>query len=256
MKRLFHILSLLFLLLYLTTSGPAAASAATNDTYPVVHIKGVIRYITYLGTYGILSEDGKKYQPVRLSRDFRKDGLAVVADVRLRDDLMGTRMWGTAVEILAIDDAGHYIGPDDRQAIKLLLARMKAFNSRDLALLQTIDPATLSLSQEQLNAWIGGYGHFILRYVEILDSNDTTLRGYALYSRELLNGIALSGNINYAVITFTLRKTGDTWQFAAVNSAPPDPALAFDQYVQTLEQRSKEKYGTTNLAEWEPSKNH
>ena len=50
------------------------------------------------GFYGLVTEDGTKYDPGTLPEAFRKEGLRVKFTAR-RTNALTTRMWGTTVEI-------------------------------------------------------------------------------------------------------------------------------------------------------------
>ena len=51
------------------------------------------------GFYGILGDDGKKYDPLNLDSKYRKDGLRVAFDAVAAKDVATTRMWGTPVNL-------------------------------------------------------------------------------------------------------------------------------------------------------------
>ncbi|MEN6411601.1 MAG: hypothetical protein ABFC84_02415 [Veillonellales bacterium] len=241
--RMILIMAMLLLFPLTVFSAPAADEN-------VIWIKGTVRYAVTEGTYGILSDKGKKYQPVRLSKEFRKDGLAVVCQVRLRDDLVGARMWGRAVEILQISTTDRYIAAEERQVIPLLQVRMEAFNGQDLAKLQAVDVVARKLSSEQFTDWIGNYGHFTLRDVEIADAGPSEIRGACLYSRELVNGLDLSGNVKYTIMEFVLNKIGDGWKFTATGPFRPGEGMELEDSVAAMLQRAKTKYGTDDLTKW------
>jgi len=50
------------------------------------------------GFYGLVTDDGTKYDPGTLPEAFRKEGLRVKFTAR-RTNALTTRMWGTTVEI-------------------------------------------------------------------------------------------------------------------------------------------------------------
>lgn len=67
-----------------------------------VDFKGTVRYVAIEGGFwGIVSEDGKNYQPSNLAAEYRQDGLAVQvsATVANRPTI---QMWGTTIEIISI----------------------------------------------------------------------------------------------------------------------------------------------------------
>lgn len=55
------------------------------------------------GFYGIMAEDGKKYNPINLDDSFKKDGLRVKFDANIKKGMVGIHMWGQYVEILTIE---------------------------------------------------------------------------------------------------------------------------------------------------------
>jgi len=66
-------------------------------------IKGTIVYINAeecCGFWGILGDDGKKYDPVYLPSELRRPGLRVEFQLMILEGHVGLRMWGTMAEIL------------------------------------------------------------------------------------------------------------------------------------------------------------
>jgi hypothetical protein len=93
---------------------PQTASDSSASTRPdtvdndrVIQSTGTIRYVDLEGGfYGLVAEDGTKYDPTPLPESLRVDGLQVRFRVK-KKDAMTTRMWGTPVELLGaerIDD--------------------------------------------------------------------------------------------------------------------------------------------------------
>jgi len=243
-------LILLLVMYLLAISLPVFASSSAHET---IHMKGTVRYIAADGTYGILGENGKKYQPVRLAKEYRKEGLAVAFDAKIREDLIGARMWGTAIEITRIAKLDQYISAAENDAIQLLLLRMDAFETHDLAKLQRIDVVSRGLSEQDFTDWLGFYGKFTLRYVEITEAEPETIRGMCLYTRELVNAMALSGNIKRSLLYFTLSKLEGEWKFTGTsNYQPGSPNVDLEQYAAELEVQGMSKYGTDNLAKRPP----
>lgn len=65
---------------------------------------GSIKYIGLEGGfYGIVADDGKRYDPVNLPEEFRQDGLRVRIELRPRPDMASLHMWGMIVEVLKIE---------------------------------------------------------------------------------------------------------------------------------------------------------
>lgn len=227
------------------------AGLCSAEDYPRVQIKGTVKYIVAEDTYGILDENGKKYQPVRqLPKEYRKEGTEIVVEARKRPDIIAARMWGTALEIFTITKADRFISYEDRQATNLLLRRLDAFNTKDLTKLQQVDSMARSLTQDQFGSWLGSYGNFMLHYVETARMDPNVITGFCLYSRELQSGIVFSGNTQHALMKFTLKQTGGTWSITDTQGYRPGNGVDVDKYIQELIEKSKAKYGTDNLAKW------
>jgi hypothetical protein len=65
-----------------------------------VHITGVVRHLELEGGfYAIRGSDSVTYDPRNLPPEFQKDGLAVEADARRRDDVMGIHQVGVIVDL-------------------------------------------------------------------------------------------------------------------------------------------------------------
>ena len=48
------------------------------------------------------ADDGRKFMPVNLAKEFAVDGLRVQVTARARNDVAGIQMYGTLIEIVAI----------------------------------------------------------------------------------------------------------------------------------------------------------
>lgn len=62
--------------------------------------------VTYLslegGFFGIIGDDGERYDPVNLDEEFQVDGLRVHFKARICESQVSVHMWGTIVEIIEI----------------------------------------------------------------------------------------------------------------------------------------------------------
>ena len=68
---------------------------------PVQAVTGTVRHIDLEGSfYGIVTDDGKKLDPVNLPQEFQKDGLRIWARVEPLPDRVSIHMWGTLVRIV------------------------------------------------------------------------------------------------------------------------------------------------------------
>ncbi len=79
----------------------------------VVCGSGVIRFNDFEGGfYGIVSDDGRRYDPVALEPSFRVPGLRVRFRLKMRQGAVGYHMWGTSVDVLEIEEvSGSNSGP-------------------------------------------------------------------------------------------------------------------------------------------------
>ena len=208
-----------------------------------LQLTGEISYVAAEdGLYGIIGDNGIKYQPTNLPRELRKDGLAVKFSAEIRDDIFSSIMWGTTIKIKTIEKINPPLSRGERTAIYVLLKRLVAFNNKDLATLKTIDSASQNLSPQQFENWIGDFSNFTLRYVEISASDSTTITGFGIYTRELANRMTLDDSDNITQLVFTLNRTKDGWKLLQSSSGKPLYTLA------TIKEQAKLKYGTDDLA--------
>ncbi len=67
-----------------------------------LNVKGTVKFIDLEGGFfGIIGEDGTKYNPKNLPEDYKKDGLKVQFEAE-KVSGMSARMWGTLVRIVSI----------------------------------------------------------------------------------------------------------------------------------------------------------
>ena len=85
-------------------SSPSPPDTTVADD--VIQGTGTIRYVDLEGGfYGIVAEDGTKYDPTPLPDSLQDDGLSVRFQLKEKD-VLTTRMWGTPVEVLHIERIG------------------------------------------------------------------------------------------------------------------------------------------------------
>lgn len=71
------------------------------DPANIVSGVGTIVYVDLEGGfYGLVAEDGTKYNPLNLEEAFKQDSLRVRFRGEKKTDVMTTRMWGTNLQIL------------------------------------------------------------------------------------------------------------------------------------------------------------
>lgn len=79
---------------------PLAGKAEAPD---VVSFSGSVAYKSLeRGFFAIDADDGRKFTPINLSKEFAVDGLRVQVTARVRNDVAGIQMYGTLIEIVAI----------------------------------------------------------------------------------------------------------------------------------------------------------
>ena len=82
-------------------SAGGQSAGSQPDDRSVQTVTGTVRYLDLEGGfYGIVTDDGKKLDPVNLPPEFQKDGLRIQARVETLPDRVTIRMWGTPVRIV------------------------------------------------------------------------------------------------------------------------------------------------------------
>lgn len=96
----------------------AGCACATSDAPPpadrrgapaAAQEEGVLRFsgrVVHVpiegGFFGIIADDGRKYDPRNLPAELQRDGLAVQVAARPLEGVVGFHMWGRIVEIVEI----------------------------------------------------------------------------------------------------------------------------------------------------------
>ena len=79
---------------------------AEEPPIPGQTVSGVVRHIDLEGGfYGIVTEDGRRLDPVNLPDAFKRDGLPVRVRVEKTREQASIRMWGELVRIVEIQRA-------------------------------------------------------------------------------------------------------------------------------------------------------
>ncbi len=107
----------LFLVLVVVAIGGCRSTPGTREPEPTPQvgsdaveppadsrlIRGTVQHIPLEGGfYGIVAEDGRRYDPINLPEAFRQDGLEVACRIRTVPDRASFHMWGQLVEIIEI----------------------------------------------------------------------------------------------------------------------------------------------------------
>jgi hypothetical protein len=89
--------------------GGTAGGAPSVDVKPVtdeVMFTGTVRRVTIEGGFfGVVADDGRKFNATSLAKAYQSDGLRVTVRAKIRRDLKSFRMWGQIIEILEIRKA-------------------------------------------------------------------------------------------------------------------------------------------------------
>ncbi|MBE0596158.1 MAG: hypothetical protein IH614_02700 [Desulfuromonadales bacterium] len=73
------------------------------DRDHLISFAGTVTYIPLEGGFfGLVAEDGSRYDPLQLPEAFRHDGLAVQVTARRLEGMVGFHMWGQKIEIVDI----------------------------------------------------------------------------------------------------------------------------------------------------------
>jgi hypothetical protein len=92
------------LVLLASCCGRASVTGEGRDTEGMVSGTGTVKFIDLEGGfYGIIGDDGSKYDPINLGLQFKEDGLRIRFEANVRKDVAGIHMWGTIVDITKIE---------------------------------------------------------------------------------------------------------------------------------------------------------
>ena len=90
---------LVFCCLLLTFQSCRHEEITIRNSY-ILTFTGTITYQRLEGGFwGIISDEGEKYDPLNLPADFRQDGLRVRVVALPKKDMVSIRMWGIIIEI-------------------------------------------------------------------------------------------------------------------------------------------------------------
>jgi hypothetical protein len=95
MKRYIVIISLIILFVFIFFGG-------CIDDY--IEGTGKIQYNDFEGGfYGIVGDDGEKYDPINLPIEFEYDGIRIKYTLKILENQSSIHMWGKVVEIIEIE---------------------------------------------------------------------------------------------------------------------------------------------------------
>jgi hypothetical protein len=84
---------------------PAMTEPAPREPAPArINTTGTVRHQSLEGGFwGIIADDGRRFDPMGLDAAFQKEGLRVRIEAMPETDMMSTRMWGTMVTLTKIE---------------------------------------------------------------------------------------------------------------------------------------------------------
>jgi|GEM_PF-1489420 len=72
-----------------------------------ISVKGTVEHVDLEGGFwGVIGDDGKRYDVVNLPKEFEQQGLRVKFVGRLRPGRVSFHMWGVIVEVISIEKIG------------------------------------------------------------------------------------------------------------------------------------------------------
>jgi len=96
-NNIFVFLTLIIIIIFLLTVFSGCTDQYKEGT-------GTIQYNDFEGGfYGILGDDGEKYNPINLPIEFKEDGIRVKYNLNTLENQSSIQMWGTIVEIIEIE---------------------------------------------------------------------------------------------------------------------------------------------------------
>jgi hypothetical protein len=96
MKKNHNLAAALFSIavIFLLFNGCIKASLEDTGTIKYINLEG--------GFYGIVSDNGRKLEPVNLKPEFKKDGLRVKFVYSFKKNVTNIHQWGKIIEIISI----------------------------------------------------------------------------------------------------------------------------------------------------------
>lgn len=90
------------------TAAPDNSEKADGDcAKDEITVKGTVEHVELEGGFwGVIGDDGKRYDVVNLPKEFQQQGLRVEFVGRLRPGRVSFHMWGVIVEVISIEKIG------------------------------------------------------------------------------------------------------------------------------------------------------
>lgn len=98
-------MKIIFVLLIFFNLFGCSSELETNNTL----IRGTVKFIEFEGGFfGIITDDGAKYDPINLPNEFKVNGLRIEFNFNERKGGMSFHQWGTIIEITEIKEIKNY----------------------------------------------------------------------------------------------------------------------------------------------------
>jgi hypothetical protein len=99
LRNAFSFISLAFLL-----TGACIANFGTSGAQDELSFVGEVRWISVEGGFfGLVAEDGRKFLPLNLAQEFKKEGLKIKVKGNIKKGIVTIQMWGAPFEIREIE---------------------------------------------------------------------------------------------------------------------------------------------------------
>jgi hypothetical protein len=83
--------------------GYISASNALRNQENLMRGRGTIQFVDLEGGfYGIVSDDGKRYQPINIEQEYHLNGLRVYFEGEILEDTVSIYMWGRPLSLVKI----------------------------------------------------------------------------------------------------------------------------------------------------------
>lgn len=103
MRRKIFAFAVVIVAIMFSVVGYISASNAVGNPENLVRGRGTIRFVDLEGGfYGIVSDDGKRYQPIDIEQEYHLNGLRVYFEGELLEDTVSIYMWGSPLSLVKI----------------------------------------------------------------------------------------------------------------------------------------------------------
>ena len=140
-KGKFSTVVFLVFLFWVLTAGGISAPIRNISSNPVnsknseqeISFAAEVKWISLEGGfYGLVAEDGRKFLPLNLPEEFKKDGLKVRIRGKIKKDIVTVYMWGIPLEILEIEILSSVSNSDYRSILTELFMAVKIISTSNV----------------------------------------------------------------------------------------------------------------------------